>query len=218
MNSSSKNLLMSQLCCLQWTFWGLSISMTCISARRPLEATALDCCANEVPVMLKYWCWPIYLSMVFHADLSSLSTEVATCLPATQCYISQWSKKIKNLPLLCPEDGATSLSESRWIEFTHLRFWAPELEGREGRDGEGQWKSLSEGDLWAMLPPPAWWERSTSMAAFSASQSLADGIVAHLGRPFMLSDVIAVFISVVVCIQARRHSKRIIGRITKAII
>jgi hypothetical protein len=72
--------------------------------------------------MLKYWCWPIYLSMVFHADLPSLSTEVATCLPATQCYISQRSKKVKKLPLLCPEGGATSSSESRWIEFARLRF------------------------------------------------------------------------------------------------
>jgi hypothetical protein len=34
----------------------------------------------------------------------------------------------------------------------------------------------------------------------------------------MLSDAVAVFISVVVCIQARRHSKKIIGRITNAII
>ena len=80
---------------------------------------------------------------------------------------------------------------------------------------------VTEGDLWARLPPPdsvAWWERSSGVAAFSVSRSLADGIVICLGQPFMLSDVVVVFISVVVHTQARRHSKKIIGRITKTVI
>lgn len=121
------------------------------------------------------------------------------------CNVLCWLAKqiIKFLPLFCPEGtSATSLSESESRRIGHLRFWPRELEGRVEEDGERE--SLSEGDSWATLPPApsepdlvAWWQRSLGVTALSVSLSLADGIVALFGRPFMLSVVIAKFISVV---------------------
>ena len=149
MNSSSKKLLMLRLRCLRWTFWGSSISMTWISARRPLEATASDCCANEVPVMLKYWCWPIYLSMAFHADLPSLSTKVATHLPAMECYISQRSKKVKHLPLLCPKGGAMYLIVRIEMDWVHPFALLSPRTG--GKGGEGWWGTVRVTVSWWLV-------------------------------------------------------------------